>query len=293
MPGGGWVLGLIRVLAAAGAGVGVYRAFCWTRRPRLTRALGGAAAGPVTGFGRLQAGLGLLSRAWGRSWLAILAGALGLGLGWALAGPVLGAAGAAVAAGSAVSWLRGRRRARIQRLEDRLEGVLLSLASSLQAGLSLVQAVRAAAEGGSPLGPELAEVVGQYDAGVPLVEAFARLARERPCPGLRHLARALEVHQRVGGDLPALLAGLAEAQRERRLLQGELRARTADARLTALILVLLPPALILVLAVGQPQSLGTLLGHPLGRVGVGYAFCSWCLGAGLAVRLLGSGVGGG
>jgi len=286
----GALMRLVQVMAAAGAGLGVYQVLCWARRPRLTRALEGGPMrrGPVEAALRRSAAAFASGR--GRPGaVGAAAGVAGLAAGWGLAGPAFGLAAAVVAGGSALAWSKGAGRVRLRRLEDRLEGVLLSLASSLRAGLSLVQAVRAAAEGGGPLRPELAGVVRQYEAGVPLVEAFARLAQERPCRGLEHLARTLEVHQRVGGDLATLLANLAEAQRERRLLEGELRARTADSRLTALILVLLPPILALVLAVGQPQSLAALATHPLGRAGAGYALCSWMLGAGLALRLLRSG----
>jgi tight adherence protein B len=135
-------------------------------------------------------------------------------------------------------------------LEDQLAEVVLSLAAGLRAGLSLARAVRFAAdEGEEPLAGSLRRVADETALGVPLETALHAWARDVGSPDARLLAGVLDLHRRTGGELPAVLDQVADTLRERRAAAREVRALTAQARLSGAILGLLPIGFFLFLSV--------------------------------------------
>lgn len=198
------------------------------------------------------------------------------------------AAGAAASPASVYQSIRAavgalRRR---EAMEQQLEQALTVMAAALQAGGSLVQALQAAArEIPAPLGGELERCLFEYQAGSPFDDALERLRQRISSPYGDQWAAVLEVQRESGGNLAAALAGLAQGLVQRRLLRGEMEARTAEARGAAHLLALLPPGLVAYLAFAYPQLLEPLFSHPLGQAGALYALMSWAAGVALARRL--------
>lgn len=165
------------------------------------------------------------------------------------------------------------------------EDVLLHVAESLRAGESLPQALRRAQrETGGGWSALLAEALARYDGGAPLARALAPLEAtgERAA---RLLVRAVEIHRRTGGNLAEALLKLAAGTREERLLQGEIAARTAEARWTAYCVAATPLLLLLYFLAGNPSLLAPLLTHPAGNAGLAYALVSWSAGFAVLRRL--------
>lgn len=172
-------------------------------------------------------------------------------------------------------------------LEESLEEVVLGMASGLKAGLSLLQALAVAARDCPvPLRPLWQYVERELTVGVSTVEALARVEARVSHPDYSYLVKALEVHRLSGGDLTTVLEVAAATLRQRRLLRGELRARSAEARLTAVLLAMLPPALGFYLWWAQRELFAVLLDNPLGQAGLAYAVVSWSLGIWLKRRLV-------
>jgi tight adherence protein B len=78
------------------------------------------------------------------------------------------------------------------------------------------------------------------DAGAPAATAVAAWTDRVGTDDARLLGSVLELHRKNGGDLPAVLDQVAGAIRERVAASREVRALTAQARLSGLILGLLP-----------------------------------------------------
>jgi tight adherence protein B len=172
-------------------------------------------------------------------------------------------------------------------LEESLEGAVLIIASGLKGGLSLSQSVAIAArECPGPLNALWRHIEREIAVGVPVVEALVRVEDKVGHPDYTYLARALEVHRDCGGDLTTVLEVAASTLRQRRLMRGDLRAKSAEARLTANLLTVLPPALCMYLWLAQRDIFGTLLETPLGQAGLAYAAVSWSLGIWLKRKLL-------
>jgi tight adherence protein B len=119
--------------------------------------------------------------------------------------------------------------------------MVLSLTAALRAGLSLRQALELAArDTPPPLGPEVARCVADVALGAGWAEALERLRMRLPGEGLTLLAWALVVHGRTGGDLPSLCERLHELLNERRRLRAKLLAATAQGRLSAAVVMVVP-----------------------------------------------------
>lgn len=180
----------------------------------------------------------------------------------------------------------GRRRDR-RLAEERLEEVLEEIAAYLRSGDSLPEALRHSAEGGCghPWPRLLGEVVRSYDQGVALADALSVL-ETLESHEVSLMVRGMRFHCHAGGDLAAALSRLADDVRERRLVQGEIEARTAEARWTAFVVAGVPVLLAAYFALHGRQMLAPLLDDPMGRAGAVYGLLSWCSGVFVLRRLL-------
>jgi tight adherence protein B len=189
-------------------------------------------------------------------------------------GPIAGVTIAGVGEGVRRG-VRRRRQAGAERLcADQLPDVAAALAAGMRAGLSLTQALAYARdEAAAPLADDLGRLVATIELGTPVGSALGRWAEEHGSEDARLLAGVIDLHRRSGGDLPSVLDGVVAALRERRSAQRELRAMTAQARLSGLILGLLPVGFFAFLLLTSRSEMLGAIATPLGRaslvVGIG------------------------
>jgi tight adherence protein B len=159
-----------------------------------------------------------------------------------LAGHVIGAVlGAAAVLPVRRQVLRRRQRGAHAERDEQLADAVGSISAAIRAGMSVPQALDyAARETPPPLGGSLAELVDELALGVPLATALDRWAAPIRTDDARLLVSVLGLHRRSGGDLPSVLDQVATALRERRSAAREVRALTAQARLSGGILGFLP-----------------------------------------------------
>ena len=125
--------------------------------------------------------------------------------------------------------------------DEQLADSVRAIASALRAGLSVPQSLAyAAGEASPPLDGSLREVVDALDVGVPSDEALDRWADTVGTDDARLVAGVLHLHRRSGGDLPIVLDQVAETLRDRQAASREVRALPAQARLSGVILGVLP-----------------------------------------------------
>ncbi len=201
----------------------------------------------------------------------IVAGAL---LGTVAAGPP-GLVGGAFAGGAIPIALDRRRSAhRAARTEEQLVDAVTAIASAVRSGRSLAQALAvAAAEIEEPLGGMLAEAAGRAALGVPLDDVLDALAQGIGGPDARLVVGILHLHRRTGGALASSLDDLVKTLRARRDGARELRSLTAQARLSAAILGLLPLGFFLFLSVVARRDVEAAYHSPAGAsaIGIGLA----------------------
>ena len=166
--------------------------------------------------------------------VAFAAGAVTFGL---IAGLALAAAGPFAVARA----LAARRRRYRAAVDAGLPEMAVAIADALSGGCSLRSAVAESASGlGGAAGHELRRTAAELAAGAPSDDALEAMRRRARSPGMDTLVAACLLQRRAGGDLARLLRDSARALEDQARLEDEVRAATAQARFTALIVVLLP-----------------------------------------------------
>lgn len=192
--------------------------------------------------------------------------AVGFVVALVAAGPVAGIVGAGGAALVHYAVQRHRRSGRRHRAAEQIADAVSALAAGLRAGLSLPQAFAYARdEAEEPLRGELVILVDAIATGTPVGEALAGWADAHGSEDALLIAGVLDLHRRSGGDLPIVLDGLASTLRERRAAHREVRALTAQARLSGVILGMLPIGFFAFLLATSRAEMLDALGTPLGR----------------------------
>lgn len=145
---------------------------------------------------------------------------------------------ALVAARLIVSIRTDRRQ---QRFADQLGEVLQLMAGSLRAGYSLMQAVDAVArEADSPAAEEFGRLVVETRLGRDMTESLRAMADRVQCEDFTWVIQAIEIHREVGGDLAEVLDTVAATIRERNQIRRQVKALSAEGRLSAYVLLALP-----------------------------------------------------
>ncbi|MGZ8640864.1 MAG: type II secretion system F family protein [Actinomycetota bacterium] len=161
--------------------------------------------------------------------------------GWFLGGVVTAGIGVLVVKVGATAWRRRRNSRLAAALDEQLADAVRSLAAGMRAGFSVPQAIAfAAREGEPPLATALARIVDSVGLGGGLDDALERWSTEVGTADARLVVGVLALHRRTGGDLPRVLDQVAATLRERSSAAREVRALTAQARLSGAILGLLP-----------------------------------------------------
>lgn len=206
----------------------------------------------------------------------ILAGIVG---SVALGGVGAGLLAAVVVAVVPVLLLQRKSRVLGERADRQLPDVLGQLAASLRSGHSLNQAVEAAGEqADAPLGPQLTRVIAETRVGRSLDDALAAMAERVGSTDLRWTVRAMMIQSRTGGKLSDVLDVLAEFMRDREEVRREVRALTADGRISALVLGSLPFVVLGALLVTSRDYLTPLVTEPLGFAMIGGAAVLMAIG---------------
>lgn len=168
-------------------------------------------------------------------------------------GALFGAAAPLVAA----VVIRNRRQAEMLK---QLPTMLDELARAARAGRSLEKCLALVADDTQhPLGGELRRCTRRIDLGMSINDALGELPERTGLPSTNIFVSALAVHRETGGDLVKVLERLAHTLRTRIQFQGRLKAATAASRATALLMLVVPPAVLAFFIFRDPDYLNNLL----------------------------------
>ncbi|HEY2813974.1 MAG TPA: type II secretion system F family protein [Acidimicrobiales bacterium] len=159
---------------------------------------------------------------------------------------------------------------RRKKFVNQLPDALATLAGSLRAGRSLGQALEALArEMPAPIGRELKKVVAEVRLGRKVSEALDDAVERVGSPDFRWAVLAMQIQAEVGGNLAELLDRVGETMRSRSRLKGEVKALTAEGRASAMMLVIMPPALGAVMYAGNPKYMRPMFTTTAGHIMLG------------------------
>lgn len=175
-------------------------------------------------------------------------------LGFLLAGLGMGVLFAICAPAVMLVWLNAKAARRRSKFADQLPDTLQLLAGGMRAGHSLLRAVDGAAkESQAPMADELSRVVAETRLGRDLSDSLLDVAGRTASQDFLWVAQGIEVHREVGGDLAEVLDNINETIRDRDQLRRQVKAISAEGRVSAYVLVALPIVIFLALNVVNPS----------------------------------------
>jgi len=196
----------------------------------------------------------------------VLTAFIGWVLGLRIAGPLLGAALALALPLVPRAWVASRAEAYRRRFGEQLPQVMDALSAGLSAGLSFPQAVVYAAEElTAPASEALRGLSRQIALGFPLEQGLDRLLDAYPEESLGLVVDGIHLQRQFGGDLVRMLSETGERLRERVELEQEIRAVTAQGRLSGWVLVALVPASAALLLGSNPRYIDVLFDTWIGQ----------------------------
>lgn len=176
-------------------------------------------------------------------------------------------------------WLSRRRNQRMQLFERQIPEALDLMGRAMRAGQAFPTAVKMVGEEmPEPIGREFRVLFDETNFGIPQNEALVRLADRVPIADLRYFVIAVMIQRESGGNLAELLDNIAAIVRARLKLLGEVRTLSAEGKLSAWILGLLPFAVGGVIQLTNPGFLGVLWTDPVGLKMVGGALVLMAVG---------------
>ena len=171
------------------------------------------------------------------------------------------------AAALALPWLMlmRTRSARLRKLEEQLPEAADFIGRALRAGHSFANVLQMVGEElPDPIAGEFKFAYEEINYGVPMNDALHNLALRIPLTDLRYLVIAVLIQRESGGNLAEVLNNIGRLIRARLKLLGQVRVMSAEGRLSAWILGVLPLAVMLTMTVTNPAYISLLWKDPTG-----------------------------
>jgi tight adherence protein B len=165
-----------------------------------------------------------------------------------------------------VLYIKIKRGRRIKSFITQLPFALDLIKSSLEAGHSLLRGLQVVvSEFEDPIATEFRSVIEQTRLGLPLPRAMEEMLKRVPNDDLRLLIVAVRVQSEVGSSLAVIIERLAEIVRIRQRLGAQVKALTAQARMSGWVVGALPIIMLAAFSVIQPSYTHTLFYEPSGQ----------------------------
>ena len=137
----------------------------------------------------------------------------------------------------------------------------------IKSGLPLSDCMQIIArESPEPVRSEFIDLVEQQKVGVPLSRAFERMSERMPLQEVNFFAIVIAIQSQTGGNLAEALSNLSQVLRDRYRLQAKVRAFSAEAKTSALIIGALPPCVMLLVFLTSPDYISLLWKEKLGTM---------------------------
>ena len=182
------------------------------------------------------------------------------------------------AGGVAALNFKGSRR--VRSFDLALPILLRTIASSMGAGRSFEQSLASAASNSEdePIRTEIGYAMDLVNSGQDSGIVYRNVAERMESNGFRLLAQAYQVTKSTGGSLRDILNSVAESIEARHQLEALIRALSAEGKLSALILLMLPPGLYVAMRLLNPDYASMLTNNNIGWALLGVALFTILIG---------------
>jgi tight adherence protein B len=163
-------------------------------------------------------------------------------------------------------WVLVRRKRRLKAFGAQLPDALEMIARTLRAGQSLAFGFSmVSSEMPAPIGREFGRVFEEQNLGVSLDESLRSLTDRIPNLDLKFFVTALVLQRQTGGDLAEILDKIGHLIRDRFQVWGQIQSLTGEGRLSGLVLLILPFALLIAVYRLNPDYIMVLFKDPAGK----------------------------
>jgi len=176
-------------------------------------------------------------------------------------------------------YMQGAKHNRMIAIEQQLPDALDLMGRAMMAGHAFPSALQMVGdEMPNPIASEFRIVFDEINYGISAQEALTNLTTRVPSTDLSYFVIAVLIQRETGGNLAELLGNISALIRARLKLLGAVRVLSAEGRLSAWILTILPFALAFALQIINPKFLSVLWIEPMGQKMVGVAMCMMAVG---------------
>lgn len=163
-------------------------------------------------------------------------------------------------------YLSFKKRNRLKEFEKQLPEALELIARSLRAGHAFTSGMKVVVDNfGEPLGPEFAQVLDEINFGVPVAAALRNLAYRVDCAEVKFFVVSVILQRETGGNLAEIIDNIAHIIRERFKFNDKLRVLSAEGKISAIILTVLPFLIFFVIRILNPDYVNSLIQDPIGK----------------------------
>jgi tight adherence protein B len=172
------------------------------------------------------------------------------------------------------------RHRRERKIEEQLPDAIDMLVNALKAGYSLQASMSfVGTELAAPLGPEFGRFFDEQRLGMDVRQALEHLHERLGTIDARMLVLALIIQRESGGNLAEILEHIAGTIRERIEFRGQVDVLTAESKLSAVVLGVLPLVMFLLVRISNAAYSSTLTTTTLGQQMIVYGIVSLIVGA--------------
>jgi len=163
-------------------------------------------------------------------------------------------------------YLRYKRSKRFKKFEERLPEALDLIARSLRAGHAFSSGLKLVSEEmEAPVGSEFGKTLNEVNFGISAQDALVNLTHRIPLDDLKFFVISVILQRETGGNLAEILENLARLIRERFKLNGHVRVLSAQARISAYILVAMPFITAFIIHLINPKFFQAFFENPMGK----------------------------
>jgi Flp pilus assembly protein TadB len=208
--------------------------------------------------------------------LALFGAVIGLLNGMSIIFAILFALAAPVVAKVVLVIRTDKRRAKFA---DQVDDTVQLLSGGLRAGHGFSRTVAAvAAEADPPMGEELARVVNEVRLGRDLPQSLTVAAQRMRSDDFEWVAQAVAINAETGGNLAEVLDQVGRTIRERNQIRRQVRALSAEGRLSGIVLILLPIVMFFAFSIIQPGYLAFFFTNIIGIAALVVSFILLVIG---------------
>ncbi len=165
-----------------------------------------------------------------------------------------------------IVWVRLRRRARREAFNRQIPDALQAIGNSLRAGYGFGQGMAVVANDlPHPISVEFARALREMNLGLTVEDVLQNMARRMQSLDFELAVSGILINRQVGGNLAELLEHITATIRERVKLQRFIRVLTAEQRLSAVVIMAVPPVLMVILFIAWREYMSYLL---IARIGL-------------------------